>query len=188
MEQKGYDEKHGTAELRTERLLLRRYRPEDAEPLYRGLGTDPAMYKYSGWNPWAAPEMARETVMRFIRGYEDPHLYSWVMDEEGAAAGTIGAYDFEDGSIEVGFSVVPARQGRGLASEALRKVLGYLTEHEKIPCVRAWCASENTGSKKVLEKAGMKQVSVEKDGLTVEGTTYDKLFYEYRGVSYEREN
>ena len=59
-------EVHGTAELWTEQLTLRRYRPEDAEPLSRRLGTDPAMYQYSGWNPYATPEMAQETVCRFI--------------------------------------------------------------------------------------------------------------------------
>ena len=36
-------EVHGTAELRTERLILRRYRLEDADDLYRFLGADPAM-------------------------------------------------------------------------------------------------------------------------------------------------
>ncbi len=57
-------EKHGTTELKTERLTLRRYRPDDAEALYRYLGTDPAMYQYSGWNPYATLEMAQETVRR----------------------------------------------------------------------------------------------------------------------------
>ena len=44
----------------------------------------------------------------------------------------------------------------------------------------AWCASENIGSKRVLEKAGMKPVRTEKDGLAVEDRVYDKLIYEYR--------
>jgi hypothetical protein len=30
-----------------------------------------------------------------------------------------------------------------------------------------------------MEKAGMKQVAVEKDALEVEGNRYDKLVYEY---------
>ena len=53
-------EVHGTAALRTERLLLRRYCPEDAEPLYQHLGTDPKNVQYSGWNPYATPKMAQE--------------------------------------------------------------------------------------------------------------------------------
>ena len=172
---------HGSAELRTERLILRRYRPEDAEDLYRYLGTDPESARYSGWNPYATPEMARETVRRFIDSYPDAHSYSWVMDVDDVIVGTIGAYDYADDQTEVGFSVDKDWQGRGLATEALRKVLSYLTNHEGISCVTAWCAAENSGSRRVLEKAGMKLVRTEKDGLTVGEKTYDKLIYAYHG-------
>lgn len=173
-------EVHGTVELWTEQLTLRRYRPEDAEPLYRRLGTDPAMYQYSGWKPYATLEMAQETVRRFIDSYDDVYAYSWIMDTDDLIVGTIGAYAYKDDHIEVGFSVVPGWQGRGLATEALKKVLEYLTENEGIPCVTAWCAADNIGSKRVLEKAGMKLVRTEKEGLAVEDRVYDKLIYEYR--------
>ncbi len=173
-------EVHGTAELRTERLILRRYLPEDALALYKELGTDPAMYEYSGWNPYATPEMAQETVRRFISCYDDEHFYGWVIDFEDVLFGTIGAYDYQDGRIEVGFSVVRPCWGRGYATEALRKVLEYLTENEGIPCVTAWCAAENIGSRRVLEKAGMSLAHVEKDGLVIGDKAYDKMIYEYR--------
>ena len=106
--------------------------------------------------------------------------YSWIMEVDDVIVGTIGAYDYKDDQIEVGFSVVPGWQGRGLATEALKKVLEYLTENEGIPCVTAWCASENVGSQRVLEKAGMKLVETEKDGLVVGDRVYDKLIYEHR--------
>lgn len=172
---------HGSAELWTEHLVLRRYRPEDADQLYRYLGTDPQMYRYSGWNPYATPEMAQETVQEFIEGYKDDHSYSWVMDANGddVVAGTIGAYDYQDDCIEVGFSVVAGWQGRGLATEALRKVLEYLTENEGISCVTAWCAADNLASKRVLEKSGMQLVRTEKNGLEVADKIYDKLIYKY---------
>ena len=175
-------EVHGTVELWTDRMLLRRYRPEDAQALYRYLGTDPAMYKYSGWNPYATLEMAQETVREFIGSYGDEQSYSWVMDVDDGIVGTIGAYDFKDDQIEVGFSVVKGWQGRGLATAALKKVLEYLTENEGISCVTAWCAAENIGSRKVLEKAGMRLVSEEKDGLLVGDRVYDKLVYEYSSI------
>ena len=173
-------EVHGTVELWTERLILRRYRPEDADDLYHYLGTDPEMYKYSGWNPYATLEMAQKTVQRFIDSYDGEHAYSWVMDIDDVIVGTIGAYDLKDNHIEVGFSVVPGWQGRGLATTALKKILEYLTRNEGIPCVTAWCAAENIGSQRVLEKAGMKLVDAERDGLVVGDRVYDKLVYEYR--------
>ena len=82
--------------------------------------------------------------------------------------------------IEVGFSVDRGWQGRGFATEALRKVLAYLTENEGIPCVTAWCAAENIGSRRVLEKAGMELVHIDKDGLAVGDKTYDKLTFVYK--------
>ena len=174
-------EVHGTVELWTDRMILRRYRPEDADALYQYLGTDPAMYQYSGWNPYATLEMARETVQSFIHSYDDVHTYSWVMDIDGVIVGTIGAYDYKDDQIEVGFSVVRDWQGRGLATAALRKVLEYLTKNEGISCVTAWCAAENVGSQRTLEKSGMRLISEEKGGLKVSGRVYDKLIYEYKG-------
>ena len=173
-------EVHGTVELWTECMILRRYRLEDADSLYQNLGTDPAMYAYSGWNPYATLEMAQETVRGFIDGYKDEHVYSWIMDIDDVIVGTIGAYDYKDDQIEVGFSVVPGWQGRGLATAALKKVLDYLTGNEGIACVTAWCASENIASRRVLEKAGMKLVCTEKKDIEVGERVFDRLVYEYR--------
>lgn len=173
-------EVNGTVTLLTGRMVLRRFCEEDAEPMYRRIGADPAMSKYSGWNPYATPEMAAETVRRFIESYADEHSYSWVMDVDDVLIGTIGAYDYTGDRIEVGISVVPAWQGRGYATEALKKVLEYLTENEGIGCVTAWCASENVGSRRAMEKAGMRLVRTEKGGLSVGNKIYDKLTYAYQ--------
>ncbi len=172
-------EVHGTVELWADRMILRRYRPEDAEDLYQYLGSDSAMYEYSGWNPYATLEMARNSVQEFIDSYDDEHAYSWVMDVDDVIVGTIGAYDYHDDRIEVGFSVVKGWQGRGLATEALKKVLEYLTGNEGIFCVTAWCAADNIGSRKVLEKAGMQYICTEGNALSVGEKVYDKLVYEY---------
>ena len=90
-------EVHGTVELWTENLILRRFRVEDAEPLYQNLGTDPEISKDPGWNPYATPELARETVRGFIDRYEDAHSYSWVIEIEDLVVGTIGAYEDKQG-------------------------------------------------------------------------------------------
>ena len=181
-----FDEEHGTAELRTDRMILRRYRTEDADALYRYFGTDPVMYQYSGWNPYATPEMAEGAVREFIGSYGDEHFYGWAVEADGALCGTIGAYDYQVGAggcgddrIEVGLSIARSCWGRGYATEALKAVLEYLTENEGISCVTAWCAAENIGSRRAVEKAGMKLVSTEEGGLTVGDHVYDKLVFEY---------
>lgn len=171
----------GTISLQTPRLLLRRYVPEDAGLLYRNFGMDAAMVRYSGWNPYATPEQARETVQRFIDSYADPRFYGWAIEREGRMIGTIGAYDFdkEKNQIEAGFSIERASWGKGYAAEALRAVLEYLTVRESIAHVTAWCASGNIASKRTLEKAGMRLSGIDVGGLEVDGQRYDKLDYTY---------
>ena len=171
----------GTIEIKTDRLLLRRYQSEDANVLFEIFGSDPQMFEYSGWNPYQTCAMAMETVESFIKSYDDPHFYGWGIVHKGKLIGTIGAYDYDaDRSrIEIGMSIERASWGQGFATEAVSVVLHYLTEHEKIKTVRAWCASDNIGSRKAMEKAGMKMVRSDKEALEINGQTYDKLIFEY---------
>ena len=88
--------------------------------------------------------------------------------------------DYENDSIEVGFSIAEPYQGRGYAGEALAEVLKYLTENEEIPQVTAWCAAENIASRRTLEKAGMQFFGLEKEAVKVGDRSYDRLVYVYR--------
>ena len=172
----------GTVELRTERLLLRRHVAEDAKPLHENFGQDPVMFEYSGWNPYATPEMAAGTVAEFIAGYEDPRTYAWAITHDGRLVGTIGAYDYdaEKNAIEVGLSIEKASWGKGFATEAVGAVLRYLAHDEGIATITAWCAADNIGSQRAMEKAGMAKVSTQKDALQIGDSTFDRLDYEYR--------
>lgn len=169
----------GTITLKTRRLQLRKHRIEDALPLHEEFGCDEKMFEFSGWNPYATEEQARAAVGRFIDGYADDRFYGWAIDYEGQLAGTIGAYDYnaETNSIEIGCSIARRFWGRGFASEAVKAVLDYLLEEEKIDRVTAWCAADNIGSMRAMEKAGMCQESREEGALEIGGKRYDKLNY-----------
>ena len=173
----------GTKVIRTQRLLLRKHVISDAKVLHEGFGQDPAMYEYSGWNPYSTPEAAEKTVAEFIASYDDPRFYGWGIESEGDLVGTIGAYDFDEdkNAIEVGMSIARASWGRGYATEALQAVLHCLAADEKISTVTAWRAPDNIGSQRALEKAGMVKVKAEKAALTIGDVTHDKLWYEYHG-------
>ena len=172
----------GTIQLKTGRLILRRHVIEDADFLYRRFGSDEKMYEYSGWNPYATPDMAKETVQNFIKSYDDDAFFGWAIEKDGAIIGTIGAYDHDpqEDSIEVGTSIDRDYWGRGYATEALEAVLRYLTEDNGISNVKAWCASDNLGSAKAMERCGMVLEDVEKDALSIGNKQFDKYNYVYR--------
>jgi len=46
--------------------------------------------------------------------------------------------------------------------------------------VTAWCAAENVGSRKAMEKAGMRLAETMEGGLAVGDKVYDQLIFEYR--------
>lgn len=171
----------GTVELKTDRLILRRHKSEDASVLFEIFGSDPQMFEYSGWNPYQTKAMAVETIESFINSYDDPHFYGWGITYEGRLIGAIGAYDYDADKdwIEVGMSVERASWGHGFATEALNAVIRYLTEHENISTVSAWCAADNIGSQKAMEKAGMRRMLVEEGTLEINGKMHDKLIFEY---------
>jgi len=171
----------GTIQLKTKRLLLRRHETEDAKVLYTQFGLNDEMFRYSGWNPYATEVMARETIQRFIDSYPDPCFYGWAITLDDDLIGTIGAYDYNEAEsrIEIGISIAQEFWGHGYASEALQCALEYLTKEEKIKTVIAWCAGENIGSGRMMEKAGMILTQEEKDALRINENIYDKLNFAY---------
>ncbi|HAM15814.1 MAG TPA: hypothetical protein DCP91_08160 [Eggerthellaceae bacterium] len=52
-------------------------------------------------------------------------------------------------------SIEKTSWGKGFAAEGLRAILQYLTCEEKTTAIVAWCASDNIGSQRALEKAGI---------------------------------
>ena len=137
----------GTTEFTTERLVMRRYIMEDSRVLFEKFGCDPQMYKYSGWNPYATYDMAKHTVQQYIASYKRADFFGWAIAYQGHLIGTIGAYDFDakKSQIEIGMSIEAASWGNGFATESLIGVLKYLTEHEGIETITAWCAADNIG-------------------------------------------
>lgn len=139
--------------LQTAHLVLRPEADSDAEEMYRLLGCDAEMSRYTGWNPYTSTEAALEKIQS-NRQAEDS--CGWVLTRNGAFAGTIGAYDYnvQDNSIEIGYSVVREYWGNGYATEAVRAVVQYLQQELGMTAIRAWSHKDNAASIRVLEHAG----------------------------------
>lgn len=172
----------GTITLKTKRLVLRRYTTKDVETLYHDYGCNKNMRTYTGWNPYPSLEATKELVENTIKSYENPRTYSWAIEREGKMIGTIAGYDYheQENTIELGISIAQPYCHQGYASEAVQAVIDYLSLNEKIKTIKAWCARENLGSKKAMEKCGMILESVDRNALKVEDHTYDLLNYVYR--------
>lgn len=165
-------------ELKTERLILRQYRMEDALFLYEQMGKEPEMYRYTGWNPYATVKQAQDNVKEIIESYTEPYHYGWIIECGSKCIGTAGAYDYSSDTIELGCSIVQDQWNHGYGTEAIRAIIVYLKDEEKIKHIRAWCAQKNPGSAAMMKKAGMKRIEVKQKGLAIDDRRMDKWIYE----------
>jgi RimJ/RimL family protein N-acetyltransferase len=119
-------------------------------PLLQGLVGDPAMMEHLG-----GPETPEQIVSRHARYLAAPAAFKIVAD--GVGAGWIGYWESErDGEpvYEIGWSVLPGFQGRGIASEATRLALEAARATDGPRHVHAFPVPDNGPSNAICRKCG----------------------------------
>jgi RimJ/RimL family protein N-acetyltransferase len=149
-------------ELLTERLRLRRSTPQDAAAIsaYR---SDPRVHVTQGWER-TDPDHVRADIEQMAHRLpgEPGGWVQFTVEERnsGALVGDVGlSPDDEDpGVIKVGYTVDPAYQRRGYASEAVSSLVAYAFDVLHADVIRAYADAENTPSIRVAANAGLKIV------------------------------
>jgi RimJ/RimL family protein N-acetyltransferase len=84
----------------------------------------------------------------------------WAVEERatGAFVGTVGAFFRETApdQLELGWTVVRAFWGRGIATEAASAAARYAFETQRAPCLHAYIDPKNVASVRVAEHIGMR--------------------------------
>lgn len=140
---------------------------QDAEDIYKYMGCDSEITKYTGWNPYESLESTIEKIENDIR---DDNSYSWVIKKDGKFIGTFGAYDYDekDFSIEIGYSIARKFWGEGYAGTAAKAVTDFLKSQDNIKVIRAWSNENNIASIKVLHKAGFYEIGKDNEKIIFE--------------------
>lgn len=152
--------KIGTKTIETKRLILRRFRVEDADDMYNNWASDPEVTKFLTWPTHESVEVTRELLKGWVSKYEDDTYFNWVMEdiETGNAIGNISAISFDEKTeaAEIGYCMSRAYWGQELMPEALKAVMDYLFDEVGVNRVAACHDSNNPKSGRVMDKAGMK--------------------------------
>jgi [ribosomal protein S5]-alanine N-acetyltransferase len=145
----------GNQSLRTARLTLAPYQPEDAEGLFAFMGDASAMQ-----HTYIAPSLARcsERLVVYEFTRQTLGFAPWVVRcaQTGQIVGWGGlSVDPEDPAwgLEVSYAFSPAAWGRGYATELVRFSIGYAFRELKAPEVHAFAKPENQASIHVLNKS-----------------------------------
>lgn len=132
--------------------------PEDWPPGEYDLSAIRYFRDHLAADPDAADWLSWYVMLRPV-GSERPTLV--------AAAGFFGPPDAR-GSVEIGYSVVPAFSGQGFATEIVRALADHAFATGRVRRIVAHTTAGNSGSVKVLDRAGFAFVGPGRDAGTVE--------------------
>lgn len=147
----------------TERLVARSFTPADVEPFaaYRG---DPDVARYQSWSDFTRADA--EAFVASLQGEEPGVPGEWFQVALGSRRGDELVGDLalhldadEPRQAEVGFTLAPAHQGKGYATEALTGLLDWAFPTFGLHRVIAVTDALNAPSAALLARVGMRQES-----------------------------
>ena len=143
--------------IETERLLLRRPRPEDARAIFEGWAQDEEVTRFLTWHPHEQIEQTQEFVQSCLRAWEGESRFPYMITLKGNG-GVIGMIDprIEGPKMGIGYGAARAHWGQGYVPEATRAVIDWAFQQPSIYRVYATTDVENVASRRVLEKVGMR--------------------------------
>ncbi|MDL2288943.1 GNAT family N-acetyltransferase [Oscillospiraceae bacterium OttesenSCG-928-F05] len=147
----------GTQIIKTPRLCLRRYKPEDAPTIFKNYATDTRVTKFLSWEPYQEISALKEFIAAQISAYERPDIYNWVIEYGSQVIGSISVVrnDEENESCEIGYCIGYAFWNRGFVTEALSAVMNDLFREVGYHRICAKHDVGNPASGRVMEKCRM---------------------------------
>jgi 3-dehydroquinate dehydratase/shikimate dehydrogenase len=152
--------------IRTNRLILREWKPEDLAPFAK-LNADPKVRAY-----FAKTKNYEETAEEYLQIVEGFNKYNWrfwaaSLIETGEFIGLIGLKDVDPiysfaPAVEIGWRLAYEFWGQGYATEGALAALKYGFKVLNLNEIISYTSSLNMPSRNVMEKIGM-QRSVEED-------------------------
>jgi ribosomal-protein-alanine N-acetyltransferase len=147
--------------LKTERLILRRWRPSDQAPFAR-LNGDRCVMRFFART--RTPEESRAEIERFDASFDRDGFGFWAVEAHGVGEfiGFVGCYPVNPAlpfapGVEAGWRLDRTFWGRGYAPEAARAALADAFGRCGLPEIVADAAVPNLPSRRVMERLGMRR-------------------------------
>lgn len=179
----------GTQTLTTQRLILRGFCPEDAEPMFRNWASDEQVTRYLTWPTYKNVETAHLVTDYWVKGYEKPDFYQWaiVPQELGEPIGSIAAVHIDEntGAVTIGYCIGRPWWGKGIMPEALQAAVAFFFDEVGAGSVRASHDPRNPNSGRVMQKCAMQyEGTFRQTGVNNQGVC-DECWYSILREEYE---
>ncbi|KAB1921297.1 GNAT family N-acetyltransferase [Micromonospora noduli] len=146
------------AELRTDRLVLRRWRDSDLEP-WAAMNADPEVREHLG--DLLTREQSDASVSRFQADFDKRGYGWWAVEVQvtGEFIGFAGLDDVDEDmpftGVEIGWRLARSAWGQGYATEGALRVLAHGFDALALPEILAVTTATNLRSQAVMRRIGM---------------------------------
>lgn len=150
----------GTKTLETERLVLRKFRLDDAEDMFRNWASNPNVTKFLIWQPYTNVDDVKAYIQSCIDCYEKADYYNWVIEykENGQVIGNISVVELKEHTrcTVIGYCIGEDYWRKGITSEAFSRVIEFLFEEVGVNRIESTHDVNNPNSGRVMTKCGLK--------------------------------
>ena len=163
-------------------ITLREWKLSDAASLSAALSDKAVLDNLRDGLPYPYTEKDAKNYIRFILGSDKNSTFAYAIDVGGRAVGNIGA--FRQGNIhfrtaELGYYLAKEYWGKGIMTRAVTMLCERVFAETDIIRIFAEPFSFNTGSRRVLEKAGFRFEGILKSNAFKNGKVVDMAMYAY---------
>lgn len=167
-------------EIETARLLLNAFNESDANNLFV-LRSDPNVLQYLDTDP---PKNEGEMV-EFLKGiqksYQQGDGISWAirMPDNNLFIGSIAIWKIDKVHHrgEIGYMILPEFWGKGIASEALTKVIAFGFNEIGLHSIQGNINKDNAASERILQKFGFQKEAHFRENWHHNGRFVDSIIY-----------
>lgn len=144
-------------QIETDRLVLRKPRMDDAPAIFAGWTQDPEVTRYLTWRPHRRLGQTESFLQSCLAAWASGTRFPYVitLKENGQIVGMIDPR-LEGSKVGVGYGLARSHWGKGYMTEATRAVIDWAFQQPEIDRVYATTDVENVGSRRVMNKAGMR--------------------------------
>lgn len=150
----------GTITIETERLILRRFKEDDANDVFNNWANDSEVTKHLTWPTHKSIEDTKEYLRIVVNEYEDNRIYHWGIElkEINQVIGDIGGVKYNEDIelVHIGYCMGKKWWNKGIMSEAFSAIIKFLFEEVKVNRIESRYDPRNIYSGKVMERCGLK--------------------------------
>jgi len=159
---------------------IRKWELSDAADLAAALSNQKVQDNLRDGLPYPYTEQDAAEYISAMRSADENETFAFAITVDGKVIGSIGI--FRQGNIhrqtaELGYYIAEAYWGKGIMTQAVKQICGYVFANSDIIRIYAEPFSHNTASCRVLEKAGFQFEGTLRHNAVKNGKVLDMRMY-----------